>query len=142
MRDILIRSACNHAKSFINTPYVHQGRTPHSGLDCIGLITESYRYAGVNIDDLPLNYSHIPRPQTIMSNIVRYCHQVTFDSMQLGDIIVMRLRTHPQHLCLYVGENKIVHSYMSVGGVVEHELTKNYTKKIHSIYRLNNEFFI
>ena len=139
-RDISIRSACKAAHSFIGTPYRHQGRAPGAGLDCIGLVVASLEAAGIDISGLPSDYSHIPKPKLILSNIARYCDVVA--EMAPGDILVMALRTHPQHLALYVGDNQIIHSYMAAGKVVKHDLTDNYKNKIHSIYRMKDGLFI
>lgn len=139
-RDILKQLTCDAAHRFIGTPYQHQGRAPGAGLDCIGLVVESLNAAGIQVPGLPVDYSHIPKPRVILSNIARYCDEVT--DMQPADIIVMALRTHAQHLALYVGENQIIHSYMAAGKVVKHELTPNYKNKIHSIYRLKDGLFI
>lgn len=116
-------------------PYQHQGRSGVSGLDCIGLVLTAYKHAGITFEGLPTDYGRSPKPRVILDAIAQHCEQV--QELQAGDIIVMRMRHHPQHLALYVGNSQIVHSYMSSGCVVCHNLDDNYRRKIHSIYRVN-----
>lgn len=128
-------SACDYARSLVGVPYQHQGRSDASGLDCIGLVLAAYKHIGMTFDDVPTDYGRSPRPAVILNAITQHCEQV--NDLQIGDVIVMRMRHHPQHLALYVGNNEIVHSYMSSGCVVCHNLDDNYRRKIYGIYRVN-----
>lgn len=43
--------AINAAMSFIGTPYVWGGKTPHVGMDCSGMVTNAFKAIGVNVGD-------------------------------------------------------------------------------------------
>lgn len=94
----------------------------------------AYAHIGVTFDGLPTDYGRSAKPRVILNSITQHCEQV--HDLQPGDVIVMRMRHHAQHLALYVGNDEIVHSYMSSGCVVCHNLDDNYRRKIHSIYRI------
>jgi cell wall-associated NlpC family hydrolase len=95
----------------------------------------AYKIAGREYTGLPTDYGRVPRPSIILNNLAQHCDNMPLSDRQPGDIIVMKLRHHPQHLALYVG-GSIIHSYMAAGRVVEHELDDNYIKKIYSVYRV------
>lgn len=129
--DTLKQSALDRAHELINVKYHHQGRNPEAGLDCVGFVLEVYKVLGREFD-LPLDYSSVPRPKTLLTNLARYCDIV--ETPEPLDIILMIPRKMPQHLALYVGDGQIIHSYGLIGKVTKHELNGQY--KIHSIHRL------
>lgn len=126
---------CKQARSYTCTPYKHQGRTPGAGLDCIGLIVASYNAAGVAFD-LPTDYSRVPRPALLLKNLARYCDIVPVQEIAAGDILLLKLRKYPQHLALYVGEGRIVHSYQAARKVIEQDLDPRTIKQIHTVHRI------
>lgn len=132
---ILIPLICNAARSYTGTPYKHQGRAPGAGLDCIGLVVASYKAAGVEFD-LPTDYSRVPRPALLVKHLSRYCDIVPVQEIAAGDILLLKLRKYPQHLALYVGEGRIVHSYQAARKVIEQDLDPRTLKQIHSVHRL------
>ena len=48
------------ARSFVDTPFRHQGRNPRTGLDCAGIGVCAYRLAGVDIIEHPA-YRALPK---------------------------------------------------------------------------------
>lgn len=60
--------------------------------------------------------------------------RVPKSQMRAGDILLMRFDGEPQHLALYTGEN-IIHSYETMGKVVEHALTDTWNRRITAVYR-------
>ena len=60
------------AKSYTGTKFIHQGRTPHVGLDCAGVVICAAQEAGYDVD-APSVYRRIPRPATLIAALERFC---------------------------------------------------------------------
>lgn len=94
------------AKSFLGTQYRWGGRTP-MGIDCSGLMSESYYLNGVSI------YRN--------ANIVEGfpVHETERGQMKPGDLLFFK-----GHVAMYIGENRYIHSTGRAGddGVVINSL--------------------
>jgi hypothetical protein len=56
------------AKSYIGTPFRHQGRSPHFGLDCAGVLVCALEGAGVRVNDCRV-YDRVP-PRDLLQSMV------------------------------------------------------------------------
>lgn len=125
------------ARALVGTPFKHQGRIPGKALDCAGLasVVVSNWYQTQE----PIAYSRIPRDNKLREWIEKqdFIQKVPNQEMQAGDIILMRFRTEPQHVAICAGQN-IIHSYESIGRVVEHILDDRWKSRIVSVYRLKD----
>lgn len=139
------------ARSWIGTRFHHQGRikkTENSkgGCDCIGLIIGVASNLDIKCKGRPLvsfdrtNYSRIPDGESL-KNSLDYClSPINIDSIQLADILLMRINKEPQHVA-FVGVNdegglSLIHCYMQARGVVEHALDGYWKQKIVAAYSL------
>lgn len=108
------------ARTWIGTPYVHQGRLKGVGVDCVGLIACSALEAGLisqaDYDSLPVNYSRQANLATLRQQVIRFLRPVS--AAQPGDVFSFRFALHDQHLGLYTG-NGIIHVLIDRTGVVE-----------------------
>ncbi len=118
------------ARAYLGVPFAHQGRSRH-GLDCIGLLVLAARDAGAIIEDR-LDYPRDPNG-LLPVELARQFDAVA--EHQPGDIMLMRFAGEPQHLALCAGDT-ILHSYASIGHVVEHRLDAKWARRIVQAYRL------
>lgn len=88
------------ARSYIGTPYHHQGRLPGVGLDCAGLVIAACWAHGL----LPLSfdvtgYARTPDGQSLKAYCDEHLQEVSQDWMQPGDVLLVRWQKGPpQHM--------------------------------------------
>lgn len=66
------------AMSLLGTPFVHQGRMPGAGLDCIGVVVATAQLAGLRIRDM-IHYARAPNPRVLLREA-----EQSFDKLELG----------------------------------------------------------
>ncbi len=109
------------ARSYVGTPWRHQARCPGRGLDCAGFVVCAYRAAGYEIRSDITDYSRQPNPTMMGAAISHVARFVPFAERLPADVLWLRYE-EPQHLAIVTGDDTIIHSYSSVGRVVEQPL--------------------
>ena len=115
------------ARSFIGTPFLHQGRMKGVGVDCIGLVIEVARKLGMVAPDFDVNgYGREP-DGTLLDQLAQHLSRTSEAEMKPGDVVVVRFAGDPQHVgivspYLYEGRRAIVHASSTIGGVIETRL--------------------
>ena len=126
--DILIA-----ARSFLGTPFRHQGRIPGLALDCAGLVVSVAKEIGADYIDRP-GYSRNPSGGLLESALDDQPCLERVTDRQPGDVLLMRFSGEPQHLAICAGDT-IIHSYEAVGKVCEHRLASVWAARIVRVYR-------
>ena len=115
------QTAITTAKSYIGTPYRYGGNT-RSGIDCSGLIHNSFKAAGVKVPRTAKEQSKVGSNQS-------------WNSLKPGDIVTFKFKEkrekwyHSGMITSVKGTNiKFVHASTS-RGVVESSLNSDYYKK-------------
>lgn len=123
------------ARSYLKTPFRHQGRVPGHALDCAGLVISVAKELGVEHFDVA-GYGPYPSGKALEANLdSQPCLQrIPIAERQPGDILLMRFSSDPQHLAIDAGEN-VIHSYELVGAAVEHRLSSSWRARIVRVYR-------
>ncbi len=120
-------SAVRVALSQIGKRYVWASTSPsRGGFDCSGLVTYAYNKVGVKL----------PRTSRDMSG---YGQKVTKDSMKPGDLVFFHTgrSSRVNHVAMYIGNGKIVHSSSGQGGVrVDSITTGYYARKMVGVRRV------
>jgi len=126
------------ARSFIGTPFRHQGRRPGVGLDCIGVMVCAAWAAGYEVDDIA-NYSRRPNGQLI-PNLERQLDSIPIDDAEPGDIVAFWITRcgNPQHIGVlsFINPMTIIHARLvprSVKGsfVCESQLSPDEIARLH-----------
>lgn len=121
------------ARRFIGTPFLHQGRQPGKGLDCVGVAFCAAWECGLKVPDFR-GYGKMPDPDKMVAEIAKRCDAATEGRLS-GDLIVFAYRKgKAAHMAVACGEH-IVHAYESAGGVVCTPLG-HWAPRIHSRWRL------
>lgn len=134
-----IEQTIEDARSCLGTMWVHQGRVPHKGLDCAGLVRYPMAASGVDIDFK--RYQPEPKPelmQSILSHIFKQVDEWSLDTLEPCDILWLVVTGLPVHLALYTGRetNTIIHSVR--GGphrVIEHPFRYPWPERVFKVYR-------
>lgn len=124
-------------REWLGTPYHHQGRLKGVGCDCAGIVIGVADRIGFKAKDM-YGYSDSPNSTRLLELLASQGIRVPKERMQPGDVLLMRIRRDPQHLAILVnGPNgyNMVHSYSTIGRVVEHSLDDKWRKRIVAVFR-------
>ena len=130
------------ARSYIGTPYHHQGRVPSVGLDCAGVLICTGRELMLIAPDFDVPaYSLSPD-----GSLIKWCDQymgpeVSQAAMQAGDAVIASVETEPQHMGILTnhvyGCFGIIHSTsFANAGVIETRLMFSRVMKFVAAYTL------
>lgn len=125
-----------HARSYIGTPFVHQGRT-RQGVDCVGfLIVVAREFNLIDPDYDYTNYGKFNDPKILLRELDRFMIRKSIKERIEGDIVCFALPSFPCHVAICSNQNKIIHALNTRKKVVEHTLTSSWEKKICSCYEI------
>jgi len=121
------------ARTLIGTPWLHQGRQPKLGLDCIGLIKVVGENFGL-VDGDYLRYGRQPIPLQMQTLMEQYLDPI--DELENGCIVWLAVTHVPQHVAIYTKENTIIHAVnFGPNKVVENGFTQPWPQKLKGIYK-------
>ena len=125
------------ARSYIGTPWHHAGRLRGVGVDCIGLVAEVYREAGLAIAD-QLNYTTYDEYERLLAVLGDHASPI-IGPLVGGDILVFRHRLMDNHCAIYAGNGLMVHAYSTpaVMRVVEVPFDDSWVKRLQAVYRVD-----
>jgi len=108
---------------------------PHEEKDCYMLAVAFYKdVLGIELKNY---YSEIPETSEQSSNLI-YTSMGDFkkvDVPQFGDLIVIKLKRIESHIGIYIGNDKMLHSFKNVGSNIE-SISK-YRRMISGYFRVN-----
>ena len=130
------------AKTYLGTPWKHQGRLKHKGIDCAGYIVKVMEELGLDISFDLQGYERIPDGQKLAQIAHDNGKEVLLKDIKDGDVILFNILGNPQHLAFYYQENGInyiLHAYgdKSVNKVVAMRLDSKWKNRICGVYRIN-----
>jgi cell wall-associated NlpC family hydrolase len=121
-------------KSYIGTPFHHQGRLPQVGLDCAGVVVCAAKECGIAVDDQQ-GYARTPANGMLEQAVFAHCERITLMDTVDGDILLFKFLREPQHLAVYA-EGKLIHAYSSVGKVIENSFDDTWKRRLVGCFRL------
>lgn len=122
----------NNARSYLGTPFRHQGRLPGVALDCVGLIVCSALATGLQVRDVH-DYPSEPDGGRLMRELDKQFARLTWPGRP-GDVLVMRFIHDPRHVALFTGET-IIHAKGPVGEVIEQRFDKRLSDLVVAAFR-------
>lgn len=132
------------ARTYVGSPWVHQGRIKGRAIDCIGLITCVAQELGLYEGVFDEPYGRTPdghrlaREFDARGECLWKGDHVPIDKFQPGDILLMAWRVYPMHCAFLAPGNEcwhIIHSYGDVGRVCEHPITDLWRSRTKAVYR-------
>lgn len=121
------------ARTWIDTPFRHQGRLRGVGSDCVGVILGVGKALGL-LDFQLSNYGRLPDGMLMHRIMCEHLDKVSIESMQFGDIILFKFDSDPQHVGFYTDVG-ILHSYADVKKCVETSLDDVWKSRIVDVFR-------
>jgi cell wall-associated NlpC family hydrolase len=101
------------AQQYVGTRYRYGGATPSVGFDCSGFVQYVYGRHGITL----------PRTSRLQASAGVSLPRNT-ESLQPGDLLLFASTgTRVNHVAIYVGDNRMVHSSAGAGGVVYDDLS-------------------
>ncbi len=122
------------ARTWLGTPYHHQGRLKGVGVDCAGLLIGVAHELGLSDFDVA---GYAPRPDG--DSLRRLCDEhmqpIALDTARPGDVLLFRFDAHPGHLGILTAANQLIHAYLPRRQVVEHGLDAAWWRQVAAQYR-------
>ena len=100
------RRVIPEGERYIGTPYKWGGTSPHTGFDCSGFVQYVYGSQGV---DLPRTSRQMAGAGIAVTPSLR--------SLEIGDLMLFAQNGTINHVAMYAGNGRILHSSSSGGGV-------------------------
>ncbi len=115
------------ARTWLGTPFRHQGRLKGHGVDCIGfpwgVAKDLNLLQDIDLDSPKvkpyLGYGKAPAPSKFLGALEEHLVRIEFADVLIADIILFRGKLYPNHLAI-VTDFGIIHSSAERGKVVEH----------------------
>ncbi len=127
------------ARSWLNTPFHHQGRVKGVGVDCVGLVIGVAKTLQLSNFDTH-DYSPIPDGKILKYLCDTEMTEITENEIMLGDVVLFKFDERPQHLGIigeYIyGGNSLIHSYSQARKVIETRFDEYWLERVVSYYRL------
>lgn len=129
------------ARTWIGTPFRHQGRVKGVGVDCIGLAVGIARELGREVRD-ELDYGRTPEAARMMRAMSGHLAPVQVpagarpgDVLEPGDVVLFNWRGSPTHIGVFTG-GAFVHAYEVEKRVVEMTATRALRRRVVAAWRL------
>lgn len=129
------------ARSYLRTKFVHRGRLPGVGIDCIGLAVCAAAQCGVPLRDV-LTYGRAPKPEQLLAELDAQLDRVEISDAAPGDVAVFWVDRAdlPRHVGVLFGMDDgglgVVHALAMEREVREHRLTGYWAARLTRVYRL------
>jgi NlpC/P60 family putative phage cell wall peptidase len=128
------------ARSWIGTPYRHQGALKHAGADCLGLIRGVYRAIYASDPETPPPYSpawaEASGDEAMAAAARRHLIAIGLDELAAGDVALFRWREgHPaKHAAIIASPATMVHA-QSGASVCEVNLCRWWARRVAFAFR-------
>jgi cell wall-associated NlpC family hydrolase len=101
------------ARQYVGTRYRYGGESPRSGFDCSGFVQYVYGRHGIDL----------PRTSRLQASEGSSL-PIALESLRPGDLLLFASTgARINHVAIYLGDNRIVHSSAGAGGVVYDDLS-------------------
>jgi cell wall-associated NlpC family hydrolase len=124
------------AVSLVGTPFHHGARKRGIGVDCVGVLIVIASELGVLGPYQHRAYSRLVDTVRLKAELAKYFDPLgAGERLESGDVILFRVKGHPQHVGVYVGDGYFVHADEGAGGVVMTGLRGKWSASVEERYR-------
>lgn len=122
------------ARTWLGTPFHHQGRLKGVGVDCAGVVIGVADSLGL-IPDFTDFTDYARDPDGTMSLILDlHMDRIPRVHMRAGDVLHVAWSRLPQHVGILTGKGTLIHAY-GKAGCVESTLSGSLLRGIRQVYR-------
>lgn len=124
------------ARTWLGTPFHHQGRLRGVGTDCVGVVMGLARHCGLEFED-DWRYNKQAEGFDLSVEFGRLLERIPLEEAAPADVLTFWFRdpTHVQH-CGVLTPYGLLHTYGGVGRVVEHALDDRWARRRNAAFRL------
>lgn len=129
-----------HARTYLGTPYIDEGRTPGVGLDCLGILLALTRELAIRDIDVAPYGTQIDQ-QRFRRDTREHAEQITFAELMPADFLTFDIAGREQHYGLVTELGppiRFIHTYRAIGRVIEVELGPIWLRRLRGCYRLRD----
>jgi NlpC/P60 family putative phage cell wall peptidase len=127
------------ARSWLGTPYRHQGSVNGVGCDCLGLVRGVWREVIGPEPEAPPPYSpdwaELTGEETLLCAARRWMAEIPAGAVQAGDVLLFRMAmgAPAKHAAILVAPGRIIHAYWG-RAVVETSLVPWWERRIAAAF--------
>lgn len=122
------------ARTWLDTPYRHQGRLKGVSVDCVGLVIGVAQALGLSDFDVT---DYDKRPDgTLQVRCEAHMMPIPRGDALPGDVLLFHWANNPIHLAILTDENTIIHAYLPNRKVVEHGIDAKWWGQVKQVYRV------
>jgi cell wall-associated NlpC family hydrolase len=123
------------ARTFVGTPFVHQGRQPGIGLDCAGVVLCAAWESGLSLPEVA-DYGRMPKVEHLVAHLSERARPVEVGYLAPGDVLLFAWRSRqPAHFAVW-DEGCIVHAYEAAGRTLLQQFAQAWRSRLQSCWRL------
>ena len=129
------------SKTYLDTPWKHQGRVKGVGIDCAGLIIKVMEELEFDISFDIMAYERMPDGLKLAQLCNENAIQKNIKDVEDGDILLFNILGNPQHLAFYSNENGLdyfihAHGDKSVNKVCLMRLDSKWKNRLVGVYKI------
>lgn len=131
------RKLIEEARTWLGTPFKHQGRVKGKACDCIGLIVKTTQVVlNHPYHKHEVVYKKIPIVSELLKGCYKWMEPINLDEALPGDVVLLKYENEPTHFG-FITDKGIIHSEAkSFRKVVEHGLDKIWKDRIVKVFRI------
>ena len=121
------------ARGWVGVPFRHQGRS-REGVDCVGLPIVVLKALQLLPREFTSGaYGRLPTGE-IVTRLEQHCRRRNGPARP-GDLVVIAWTKTAAHIAICTGDT-LIHSYESVGRVIEHGYRGRWVRMTHSVWEI------
>lgn len=120
------------ARTWIGTPFRHQGRKKGVGVDCAGLVIGVARTLGLSDADY-IGYGRQPAGGLLPRLLAEHLDAIA--APEPAAVVLMAFGREPQHLGILTDVGTLIHAYESIAACVEHRFADVWGARVRAAYR-------
>lgn len=111
------------AREELGTRWLHQGRAPKKGIDCLGLIVVTALKLGYTVED-QIDYMTNPDSEKLIRECTRQLEKIDLEEASTGDILTFFFTNsqRPYHFAIMTSPRTMIHAYAISKKVIEHSI--------------------
>lgn len=130
------------ARTWLDTPFHHQGRLKGIGVDCAGVPIGVARALGLEWADQS-GYARVPAKGQFRATLQRCLDPIAFADVLPGDLMSFAFLTEEQHVAIVASANpiRLIHAWEAIGKCVENGFDATWQRRLRGCWRFRAPTF-
>ena len=121
------------ARTWLETPFHHQGRLKGVGVDCLGVVIGVAQAFGIEVREVP-GYGRQPDMAAMGAGLRAHLTEKPKAQLLPGDVLWMAFVREPQHLAIYTERDTIIHAAERYGKCVEQRFDLTWQRRLRLVF--------